>query len=197
MEEIWKTIPDFPDYSASTHGRIRRDARGKSTQAGKILKPVAGEKTKEGEVKRWYVSLMRDGKKYNRAVHRLVLEAHIGPRPKRLECCHADGNPANNRLENIRWDTSRANSAEMVKHGMSTRGSKSRSAKLTEGNVREIKRSLARFSGIGACVKLARQFGVHNDTISRIKRGKNMGVGSDGWQDFPETKALEKSVPSF
>jgi hypothetical protein len=48
------------------------------------------------------VNLHRDGQKVPRYVHHLVLEAFVGPRPEGLVCCHWDGDPGNNRLENLR-----------------------------------------------------------------------------------------------
>ena len=167
MAEIWKTIPDFPNYSVSDRGRIRRD--------GRILKPRPGHRNKAGIPFRWHVGLYRDGKSHTRHVHRLVLETFVGKPPEGMECCHNDGDPANNRLENLRWDTSRANGADMIKHGNSCRGDKHYRAKLTESKVKEIKRSLERFSGRGACTELAGRFGVAQETISNIKTGRNWG----------------------
>lgn len=50
-------------------------------------------------------------------VHTLVLEAFVGPRPAGKEACHWDGNPANNLLANLRWDTRSANQFDSVRHG--------------------------------------------------------------------------------
>jgi len=50
-------------------------------------------------------------------VHRLVLEAFIGPAPKGTICCHNDGDPTNNRLENLRWDTHSSNTRDAIRHG--------------------------------------------------------------------------------
>lgn len=50
-------------------------------------------------------------------VHRLVLEAFRGVSPIGMECCHNDGDKRNNRLDNLRWDTRRANADDRIKHG--------------------------------------------------------------------------------
>lgn len=50
-------------------------------------------------------------------LHRVVLDAFIGPRPKGMEACHANGDPTDNRLVNLRWDTRSANAADSVRHG--------------------------------------------------------------------------------
>lgn len=88
------------------------------------------------------------GKGDLRYVHVLVLEAFVGPCPEGMECCHWDGDPSNNRLDNLRWDTPKANHADSVRHGTavfapgtsSTRGEGNPSSKLTEDQVREIDR---------------------------------------------------------
>jgi hypothetical protein len=53
----------------------------------------------------------------NQRVHCLVLEAFIGPRPAGMYGCHNDGDPSNNRLENLRWDTPSSNLYDRVRHG--------------------------------------------------------------------------------
>lgn len=57
------------------------------------------------------------GVKIPRKVHRLVLEAFVGPRPDAYQGCHYDGDPTNNRLDNLRWDTASANNKDRVRHG--------------------------------------------------------------------------------
>lgn len=50
-------------------------------------------------------------------VHRLVLEAFVGPCPDGHECAHQDGDPANNNLSNLRWATKVENQADRRRHG--------------------------------------------------------------------------------
>lgn len=57
-------------------------------------------------------------------VHRLVLAAFVGPCPDGLIGCHYDGNPANNNVENLRWDTHAANTADTLRHGRHPQASK-------------------------------------------------------------------------
>ena len=63
------------------------------------------------------VVLHRDGVRKTRSVHSLVLEAFVGPRPVGMDCCHNDGDPANNTLGNLRWDTPSSNVLDQVRHG--------------------------------------------------------------------------------
>ncbi len=52
------------------------------------------------------VNLDVNGTNQTRFVHHLVLEAFVGAKPAGLEACHyPDHDKANNRLENLRWDT--------------------------------------------------------------------------------------------
>lgn len=64
----------------------------------------------------------------------------------------------------------RANMADMVAQGHSLKGEKHGAAKLTEENVREIKRLFAK--GIPN-TRLGRMFGVATNTIRRIRIGRN------------------------
>src|SRR5436305_14954603 len=101
MDDSFRPIDGFPGYRVSPlgviHSRWKRcGRRGGMADIWLPLKPVAD---------RWgylSVNLHRDGTKVTRTVHRLVLEAFVGPRPPGLVCCHNDGNPANNRVENLR-----------------------------------------------------------------------------------------------
>jgi HNH endonuclease len=123
-----------------------------------LLKPIA---SRGGYL---VVNLSTGGKKSQRFVHRLVLEAFVGPRPPGLVCCHGDGDPTNNRLENLRWDTYLANSADMLLHGTRLIGSAARS-KLSEEEVLEIRR--LRSEGM-SIPRLAMTYGVSHQNIQAI-----------------------------
>jgi DNA-binding CsgD family transcriptional regulator len=53
----------------------------------------------------------------NTLVHRVVLEAFIGPCPPGLQCRHLNGNPADNRLDNLCWGTPAQNTEDKRRHG--------------------------------------------------------------------------------
>jgi hypothetical protein len=101
-------------------------------------------------------------------VHRLVLEAFIGLRPEGLECCHADGVRTNNRLENLRWDTHASNIADMRRHGTDPSGERHGMAKLTEQDVREIRRRYE--TGAVSQASLALEFGVTQTCVGNAVR---------------------------
>lgn len=95
-------------------------------------------------------------------VHRLVLEAFVGPCPDGMECCHDDGNPENNHLSNLRWDTRQANSLDRIKHDRHMPGERNPSAKLNSKSVSCIR--LEREGGVSIAI-LAREFSVSESAI--------------------------------
>lgn len=50
-------------------------------------------------------------------VHRLVLEAFSGKNMKDMIVRHLNGNPSDNRLENLRWGTNSENVRDSIAHG--------------------------------------------------------------------------------
>jgi hypothetical protein len=100
-------------------------------------------------------------------VHRLVLESFIGPCPAGMECAHNDGNPGNNRLENLRWATRKENHGDKKIHGTIPKqaGDQNGNAKLTSDQVKEIKKDKRKTSVV------AKEYGVAWTTIDSIKKG--------------------------
>jgi hypothetical protein len=186
MDEIWKEIPDFTGYEASTHGRIKSfwrrvclGARNGSkfvvdSQPQRFLKPSVNR------LGYLIVHPKKDrGKRHNIAVHKLVLNTFVGPCPPGMEACHYDGKRANNNLTNLRWDTPTNNQADRKKHGTNIYtgrppetcfGERNNSAKLKESQVLEIRSLCAQ----GYSRKnVAKVFGVHLTSIDRIVRREN------------------------
>ena len=83
-----------------------------------------------------WVTFRVGGQMLMRMVHRLILETFTGPCPEGMIACHNNGNPSDNRLGNLRWDTHRSNQADMVRHGTARRGQGHPNAKLTESQVK-------------------------------------------------------------
>jgi hypothetical protein len=95
-----------------------------------------------------------------------VLEAFIGPRPENCEVRHLDGDPSNNRLDNLAWGTKAENQADKVRHGTILRGTANPASKLTEADVLAIRASNKRQ------VDLAEIYGVTQPIISAIRLRK-------------------------
>jgi len=102
-------------------------------------------------------------------IHKLILEAFVGPCPDGLVCCHEDGNPANNALSNLRWDTHKANAADSIRHGTMIRGSRAGRAILSESIVAAVKWLLR----LGVPLStVATGAGVADSTIRDIAKGR-------------------------
>ena len=167
--ENWKAIEGFKGYEVSDCGNVRSYWSRRSGLVGDSH-PVAQTSVPGKKYRR--VALQMGGKSHMRAVHRLVLEAFVGPCPEGMECLHADDDAANNFLNNLRWGTKLENMQEKMANERVPKGEDHSWAILTNVEVQEIKRRLASPEakhGIGR--KLAREFGVHPNTIYQIKDG--------------------------
>lgn len=125
--ETWKPVLGYEGlYEVSDQGRVRSVSRevvysngGVRWHSGRIIK------TKRQTTGHLRVCLYRDTRSRFIFVHRLVLEAFVGPCPVGMEGCHyPDRDPANNALSNLRWDTKRENQFDRVKHGTHHEASK-------------------------------------------------------------------------
>jgi len=114
--ESWLPVVGWEDYYAvSDQGRVRRIVGGQgSCKVGRC-------KTITVSDGRAVVSLNKPGVQVTRLVHQLVLEAFVGPRPPNMEACHYNDNSLDNRLENLRWDTTANNAKDRVRNGTGTR----------------------------------------------------------------------------
>lgn len=118
--ERWLPVVGFEDrYQVSDQGRVKSQAYQVGTKYGDPCwhpgRILTGRKTKKGYV---IVGLSyAGGKSVQKRVHRLVLEAFVGPCPDGMECCHGPGGPSDNRLDNLRWDTREENARDIVRHG--------------------------------------------------------------------------------
>lgn len=126
--EIWRQTKQNPHYEVSTYGRVRSNKGPYST----LLRPgkaVGGK---------YLTVVLHPLGTYS--VHSLVLTAFVGSRPSGHEAAHIDGNGHNNRLENLMWATPKVNAAQRVGHGTQHRGEKTPNARLTEADVRAIRK---------------------------------------------------------
>lgn len=94
----YRLVAEDPGYRVGTDGSVWSRIefrRGPVVRYGdwKRLKPTPN---RDG-----YLFVKIRGR--NRRVHRLVLEAFVGPCPPGMECRHLDDDPRNNRLDNLAW----------------------------------------------------------------------------------------------
>ncbi len=132
--EVWRPIPGFARYEASTLGRIRWiETRSGFLESKRVLKQSESSEYP-------MVSLFSDVKGQTRKrVHTLVLLAFCGPCPPGYECRHLDDQKMNRRLSNLKWGTRSENLGDdRRRNGILTVGSKHGMSKLTEPQAAEI-----------------------------------------------------------
>jgi len=151
----FKDIKGFPGYKVGDNGTVWSNKHGR----WKELK-----RARQGRY--LVVCLRHNGLQRTMGVHRIVLEAFVGPCPAGLQGCHNNGDAHDNRLENLRWDTPKNNTADQVKHGTMVRGSRQGQAKLIESTVKEIRAKYAA-GGVGHR-QLAVQYGVGRSTMLAV-----------------------------
>jgi len=165
----FKPIEGFPGYFISKHGEVR----SQRTRAREGLDPTRWSKIKHSKDRDGYpiVSLRVNGSIKTRFIHRLLLQAFVGPCPPGMEARHLDDVKSNFKLSNLKWGTHLENIRDRERNGGRTppRGSGHSSSKLTESDVRKIRRLIASGKSLRA---IARMYGVCNSTISELKQGR-------------------------
>ena len=114
MSEQWRSIPDWPQYTVSSLGNVKRVAKAQGATPGKIIKssiyPITGY---------CYVVLQHKYHKKHLCIHRLVALAFIGypPTPKH-QCNHRNGQKLDNRPSNLEWVTHKQNAQHSYHLGL-------------------------------------------------------------------------------
>lgn len=158
--EKWVSAPGFPDYSVSNLGRVW--SYKNPSGAGVLMR---GSRTSRGYC---VVCLRNEHVRKHIFVHRLVLEAFIGARPKGLQSAHLDGDQLNNRIENLRWVTPKENQHHRIAHGTMQYGEDHPQARLSFDEVRAI----CALRGILSTYRVAEMFNVSQSQVSGIQTGE-------------------------
>ena len=137
-----------------------------------------------------YVSL---GRTKRGQVHRFVMAAFGPPCLPGQECRHLDGDPENNRIDNLAWGTRKENVDDLKR----VTGRYARSL-LSSEMAAEIR---SKFTGKhGQQSQLAREYGFSLSLVNRIVRGKPMLLGIDpgttqsGWAVLDAGRVKESGV---
>ncbi len=155
----FREIPGFSGYGAAKNGDIARRLIGGWKLVRGFYNP--------GGYKR--VSIKGKG----RMVSRLILLTFVGPCPAGMECCHYNGRRDDNRLSNLRWDTRASNAADTRRHGTYVRGEKVVTHRLTEKQVREIRKRIKAAAGKEhwGRIEMCRKFNVSKSAVYNAAHG--------------------------
>lgn len=160
-EEIWKKIPEFSLYEASSEGRIKTfNWKGSGREA--IMKPA-----KDGS---GYLRTMLKGENgiiRTIKVHRIIAKTFLLNPDELSEVNHINGIRDDNRLENLEWVSHSQNLKHSFAMGLSSNvGAKNPFSKLTEIEVLEIR---AKFKKrVYTREMLAKEFNVAAGTIKGV-----------------------------
>ena len=184
--EIWKEIPDFPNYEVSNWGNVRSKDRV-SERMGNDAK-LKGMMLK-GKIDRGYkrVTLYAGDRKRHKeiSVHRLVAQAFI-PNPSNLPCVnHKDENPKNNHVDNLEWCTHKYNSnygtaiKRMVAHQDMRAKSERKSPVIIQCDMQGVPLKFWR-----SAAECSRQTGINAADILSCSLGKRKSIGGYTWKRF-------------
>lgn len=143
----FKRLTSYPDYAVNALGQVF------SFKTYKILKPLISSVGYE------QVCLYGGTGPKRPFIHRLVAEAFLGR--SNLDVNHKDGNPRNNKLENLEFCSRQENIIHTYRTGL-------KRTKLTDAQILEIRR---RYSS-ESIISLGKEFGVGHAMISKIAKGK-------------------------
>lgn len=168
--EIWKAVVGNPNYEVSSYGRVRRAVGKQGTHIGRI--------SKQRLDKRGYpiVGLARHGAKMGdkdyaapHFVHRLVAAAFLPKGEGMTDVNHKNFDTTDNRVENLEWCTHAYNMAYSRAAGrwpdFDRRGGSNGNAKLTEEDIRSIRR--LRAEGVRR-VDVAARYGITETQVYTI-----------------------------
>lgn len=169
MSESWKVIPDWPEYEASSLGRIRR------ADTHFILRLNKNPRGYQ------IIGLSKNGKRSTVTVAKAVASAFIGPRPTGLQINHIDGVKTNNSPENLEYCTATENNRHAFRlglnrggehHGTHTHperrpfGERQGLSVLTEAQVIEIRKKYK--PRVVSFKALAAEYGVDRQTVYHV-----------------------------
>jgi hypothetical protein len=166
MSEIeWRTVPSWPMYEASSVGTVRR--REPKEKGSPLCKEMRGTRHHTGYLQ---VTVYReDGRQASRYVHRLVAEAFHGPAEPRQQARHLDGDPENNRPDNLRWGSGAENTRDQVRHGTHRSTVRGTATHCAHGHEFTPENTRRRASGRRECVACIR-----NTNAEQYRKRKQM-----------------------
>lgn len=148
--EVWRPVPGFAGYEASSLGRVRNAKRKRP------LSPIPH---------RGYFVVKLGHPNLAYGVHQVVAMAFNGPCPSGMVIDHVDTNKTNNRPENLEYVTNAENVRRAHSMGlMHASGEGNGACKLTDLQVSDIRQRAATTTN----ASLAREFGVTKTQIGRI-----------------------------
>ncbi len=164
----WHAVPGWPGI------KVTRDGRLAGPMGERKLRPHKGG----------YLCIQVGKRRRRLWVSHAVLFAFVGPcPPDKTEARHRNGVRTDNRVENLSWATHAENLADQIEHGTRPRGEDKPQAKLTEADVRAIRRDTRSTTVLG------REYGVSAETVRQIKHRRKWAHVADDAAAFADVQA--------
>lgn len=190
MAEEWKRVIGYEGaYEVSDLGHIRNCREVKFGPKGDFLRPQ-----KAGNLKYYIVNLHANGHSKVQLIHRIVAQAFLGSCPDGYEVNHKDGHKFNNAASNLEYITHQENARHAAAHGLTLKGERNPTSKLTEEAVKSIRQSQETTKA------LADKFYVSRGLIESVIAGrtwKHLPSGSRRFKPFPSAKLELDQVMSI
>lgn len=174
--ENWKEIQfdakisEKEKYKVSNYGRMCRFKNGAYEKPKDVFSIIEGY---------YCISVLQhhNGKQTKRYVHRLLALEFLPKAEDEIFVIHLDYDKLNNHVDNLKWATKREKELHQFKNPVFIEAVKNKRVKykLDEGKVKIIKRKLASTKSKTRLRMIAKQFGVSDMQIHRIKTGENWG----------------------
>jgi len=154
-------INGFTDYKITVDGKIY------STKRTKVPKLLKTPRDRYGYFK---ITLLQNGIRYYKTVHRLVAETYLENPNNLPQVNHIDGNKLNNNVDNLEWCTNLYNMRHAHSNGLidynKISGINCYISNLTQENVIQIRVMVKQEIPYKI---IAKKFNISKSTISRIK----------------------------
>jgi hypothetical protein len=159
--ERWLPVADWPGYEVSTCGRVRSWKKSRQSPNDDLPRLLNTYTLPRG----YHCIKLKDrGRKKSAYVHRLVLEAFVGPAPRSdMQAAHWNGDKSDNTLGNLRWATPAENARDSVRLGEVPCGEGHYAATISEATARAI------LNHPGSHAEAAREFGVGYSLARNIR----------------------------
>ncbi len=115
--EIWKPIPEFPEYSVSSLGRLLSFKSGEP----KLMRTSPNHNGYPQAI------LYRNGRQHHQLVHRLTATAFIPNPENKPEVNHKNGDKEDGSVSNLEWATD----SENKQHSCYVLGNRTKTFRLT------------------------------------------------------------------
>lgn len=162
----WVVLPDYPSFAVSECGDVVRISDSRR---------IKGSMDYDGYPS--YSLTNKDGVRKHVAAHRLVALGFLGDPPSPgMQVAHKNGSRLMCHKDNLRWSTPLQNHDDRRDHGNGFAGERNAKAKLSDEDVREIRRLHAAIKMRDIDMKvyeLADMYGLHIGTVCNIAARKS------------------------